>query len=115
MSIRHSNWYKRVPAPLLEKQELWRGPPPTGSADPRWQEYRQRLEQQQIRVVNKLAQGWQVRGGQGDLTFWRDMAVNLLELFPAFEVLPETRGKKIQREVEPASAARQARRGKRSS
>jgi hypothetical protein len=109
MSGRQGDWWKRVPATLLEKQELWRGPKPVSSTDPVWRAYQKRREAQRIRVMNALADEWRVKGAETDLAFWRDMTINLLELFPAFEVLPETRGNK-RNAIDPDAVARRARR-----
>ena len=111
VATRHSDWFKRVPQCLLQPQERWRGPPPIGSADPRWQEYQQRRLKHRVAAQQTLEKEWNLRPTQrSKLKYWRDLSILLLELFPAFEVLPETRGNKRTRVLEPESLARRERR-----
>jgi hypothetical protein len=102
-----------VPACLKEPQERWRGPPPTGSSDPVWQAYQQRRIANREKVIQKLSTLWRLDPAPEDVFFWRDMTINLLDLFPAFEVLPESRGSKRTKLLEPESAARRTRRDRR--
>ena len=112
-ATRHSDWFKRVPKCLLARQERWRGAPPTGAADPRWQEFQRRRLQCRIAAQHSLDSQWNLKPKQrSKLKYWRDLLILLLELFPAFEVLPETRGAKRARVLEPESVKRGARRAR---
>jgi hypothetical protein len=107
---RHSDWWKHVPTCLKKPLRTWRGPPPTGSADPAWQKYQQQRIKHIEHVVKELTQQWGLDPRVQDAQFWHDMTVNLVELFPAFQVLKETRGNKRISVIEPESAKRRIRR-----
>jgi hypothetical protein len=106
----HSDWWKRVPKCLTEPLPFWHDPPPTGTSDPRWQEYQRQRIANQARVIAEVVKQLDVKGSPRRLAYWRDLALGLLELTPAMEVLRESRGRKQNPDADPESIARRKRR-----
>jgi hypothetical protein len=108
---RHSDWHKLVPKALLERPPLWRGPAlPSSSKDDDWRRFRAEVADFEHKKLEQLKRDFNIPYDVHSDRFYVDLAMCLVTLFPAFQTLAESRGRKRQSLVEPESAVRSVKR-----
>lgn len=109
------DWHRRVPKPLLRSGPRWRGTePPKNQSSPEVKDFLSRRDEYRAELLNQLAETWKLtKYPRNSDKFYAELAINLLQLFPAWQVRWETRGKSRQSVIEPESLARTERRTRR--
>jgi hypothetical protein len=105
----HSDWWKRVPACLTSPLPRWKGLPPAGLHDPAWLAYQSLRVAHVTRVMSAFAEQFGVKSKPGSARYDREMLAVMLGMFPAFEVVRETRGAKQDPNADQESIARRKR------
>ena len=108
---RHSDWHKLVPEVLIEKPPVWRGLLPA-KADA-WRAFTERRDAFRHEGLVALKTRFRIPHAVDTDEFLRDLAVHLLDLFPRFQTVKETRGLKRRRVVDPDSLIRRIKRDRR--
>jgi hypothetical protein len=90
------NWHRNVPTILTKPGPRWSGTDaPTSSSDPKWKALAKLRDEFHAKVLDELAVEWnQERLDRRSDKLYADLALHLLELFPAWQVRLEAESRR---------------------